>query len=81
MSALTSHSMLDETRSIFAKAKTRKAISAASFLATTRKDMEDLGWDQCDVIIVTGDAYVNTAFYSLDGWTHTPLARLPVSSN
>jgi uncharacterized radical SAM protein YgiQ len=51
--------MLDETRSIFAKAGARESISAASFLATTREEMEELGWDQCDVIIVTGDAYVD----------------------
>ena len=31
----------------------------APFLPTTRAEMEALGWDQCDVIIVTGDAYVD----------------------
>ena len=33
--------------------------SPAPFLPTTRKEMEALGWDSCDVIIVTGDAYVD----------------------
>jgi uncharacterized radical SAM protein YgiQ len=51
--------MLDETRSIFAKASPREQSRAARFLATTRKEMDELGWDQCDVIIVTGDAYVD----------------------
>src|SRR6201981_3555088 len=29
------------------------------FLAMSRAEMELLGWDSCDVIIVTGDAYVD----------------------
>ena len=29
------------------------------FLPTTREEMDQLGWDSCDVIIVTGDAYVD----------------------
>ncbi|KPA11630.1 protein containing Radical SAM [Candidatus Magnetomorum sp. HK-1] len=33
--------------------------SSAPFLPTTRKQMKQLGWDQCDIIIVTGDAYVD----------------------
>ncbi|CAA2106217.1 YgiQ family radical SAM protein [Variovorax paradoxus] len=31
----------------------------ARFLPTSRKEMEALGWDSCDVIVVTGDAYVD----------------------
>src|SRR5450631_2899675 len=31
----------------------------ATFLPTSRAEMDALGWDQCDVIIVTGDAYVD----------------------
>ncbi len=31
----------------------------AKFLPTTRKEMEALGWDSCDIIVVTGDAYVD----------------------
>jgi uncharacterized radical SAM protein YgiQ len=31
----------------------------APFLPTSRAEMELLGWDSCDVIIVTGDAYVD----------------------
>jgi len=31
----------------------------APFLPTTRAEMQALGWSQCDVVIVTGDAYVD----------------------
>ena len=31
----------------------------ATFLPTTREEMDTLGWDSCDIIIVTGDAYVD----------------------
>ncbi|MGO9036398.1 MAG: YgiQ family radical SAM protein [Steroidobacteraceae bacterium] len=33
--------------------------SRAPFLPTSRAEMEALGWRQCDIIIVTGDAYVD----------------------
>src|ERR1017187_5372271 len=35
------------------------AAAAAPFLPTSRAEMHALGWEQCDVIIVTGDAYVD----------------------
>ena len=31
----------------------------APFLPMSRAEMEQLGWDSCDIIIVTGDAYVD----------------------
>ena len=31
----------------------------APFLPMSRKEMEALGWDSCDVVLVTGDAYVD----------------------
>src|SRR5262245_16413431 len=31
----------------------------APFLPMTREETTALGWDQCDVIVVTGDAYVD----------------------
>lgn len=31
----------------------------APFLPMTRNEMDQLGWDSCDVILVTGDAYVD----------------------
>jgi uncharacterized radical SAM protein YgiQ len=32
---------------------------AAPFLPMSREEMTQLGWDSCDIIIVTGDAYVD----------------------
>ena len=40
-------------------AHARPAGPAAPFLPTTRAEMEALGWDACDVVLVTGDAYVD----------------------
>jgi uncharacterized radical SAM protein YgiQ len=34
-------------------------VTPATFLPTSRAEMAALGWDRCDVIIVTGDAYVD----------------------
>ncbi|MGV8805787.1 MAG: YgiQ family radical SAM protein [Polaromonas sp.] len=31
----------------------------AKFLPTSRAEMQALGWDSCDVVLVTGDAYVD----------------------
>ena len=31
----------------------------AAFLPMSRAEMEQLGWDSCDIILVTGDAYVD----------------------
>ena len=31
----------------------------AKFLPTSRAEMDALGWDSCDIILVTGDAYVD----------------------
>ena len=36
-----------------------EAFGIAPFLPTTREEMDALGWDSCDVIVVTGDAYVD----------------------
>jgi uncharacterized radical SAM protein YgiQ len=36
-----------------------KRFGTAPFLPMSRAEMERLGWDSCDVIIVTGDAYVD----------------------
>ena len=36
-----------------------ECFGVAPFLPTTRQEMDALGWDSCDVIIVTGDAYVD----------------------
>src|SRR5690606_41341644 len=31
----------------------------APFLPMSRAEMDELGWDSCDVVLVTGDAYVD----------------------
>lgn len=31
----------------------------APFLPMSRQEMDDLGWDSCDIIIISGDAYVD----------------------
>jgi uncharacterized radical SAM protein YgiQ len=36
-----------------------KRFGTAPFLPMSRQEMEALGWDSCDIIIVTGDAYVD----------------------
>jgi len=36
-----------------------ECFGTAEFLPTTRQEMDLLGWDSCDVILVTGDAYVD----------------------
>jgi len=32
------------------------------FLPTTREEMNALGWEQCDVILISGDAYIDSPF-------------------
>ena len=36
-----------------------ECFGVAPFLPVTRDEMDTLGWDSCDIIIVTGDAYVD----------------------
>ena len=36
-----------------------KRFGTAPFLPMSRAEMEQLGWDSCDIILVTGDAYVD----------------------
>ncbi|MDP2784922.1 MAG: YgiQ family radical SAM protein [Sulfurimicrobium sp.] len=36
-----------------------KRFGTAPFLPTSRAEMDVLGWDSCDIIIVTGDAYID----------------------
>ncbi len=45
---------------LFATVPKRSARAAvAPFLPMSRAEMDVLGWDQCDVILVTGDAYID----------------------
>lgn len=48
---------------LFARAPAR--VKAAPFLPTTRAELEALGWDACDVIVVTGDAYVDAPSFGM----------------
>ena len=36
-----------------------KRFGPAPFLPMSRREMDALGWDSCDIVIVTGDAYVD----------------------
>jgi len=36
-----------------------KRFGTAPFLPMSREEMDALGWDSCDVIVVTGDAYID----------------------
>ena len=36
-----------------------ECFGAAPFLPMSRAEMDTLGWDSCDIIVVTGDAYVD----------------------
>jgi uncharacterized radical SAM protein YgiQ len=36
-----------------------KRFGVAPFLPTSRAEMEELGWDSCDIVLVTGDAYID----------------------
>ena len=36
-----------------------KRAGAAPFLPISKKEMDILGWDACDIIIVSGDAYID----------------------
>ncbi len=36
-----------------------KRFGTATILPMSKEEMDDLGWDSCDIILVTGDAYVD----------------------
>ena len=44
------------------KSKKNQNFDESAFLPTTRIEMDTLGWDQCDVILVSGDAYIDSPF-------------------
>jgi len=48
-----------QDRNLFSYPKYRNEAKAAPFLPMSRKEMKQLGWESCDIIIVTGDAYVD----------------------
>lgn len=51
---------VNSTRTLFDYPKYwAECLLPAPFLPMSRKEMDQLGWDSCDVILVTGDAYVD----------------------
>ncbi|HEX7043164.1 MAG TPA: YgiQ family radical SAM protein [Burkholderiales bacterium] len=51
---------MDPARNLFSYRKYwARRFGTAPFLPMSRAEMEALGWDSCDVILVTGDAYVD----------------------
>ena len=51
---------MEPARNIFSYRKYwAHRFGAAPVLPMSRAEMEQLGWDECDVILITGDAYVD----------------------
>ncbi|QCP12384.1 YgiQ family radical SAM protein [Pseudoduganella umbonata] len=51
---------MNAPQNLFATVPKRSARApVAPFLPMSRAEMEKLGWDECDVILVTGDAYID----------------------
>jgi uncharacterized radical SAM protein YgiQ len=51
---------MQQPRPLFSRGKYWAArLGTAPFLPVSRAEMDALGWDACDVILVTGDAYVD----------------------
>ncbi|HTH39453.1 MAG TPA: YgiQ family radical SAM protein [Rhodocyclaceae bacterium] len=42
-----------------------KRFGTAPFLPMTRAEMDQLGWDSCDIILVTGDAYIDHPSFAM----------------
>jgi uncharacterized radical SAM protein YgiQ len=51
---------MNAPQNLFATVPKRSSRAAAApFLPMSRAEMDKLGWEQCDVILVTGDAYID----------------------
>jgi uncharacterized radical SAM protein YgiQ len=51
---------METARNLFSHRKYwAQRFGTAPFLPMTRAEMDELGWDSCDVILVTGDAYID----------------------
>src|SRR3990167_9887354 len=51
---------MEPARNIFSYRKYwAHRFGAAPVLPMSRAEMEQLGWDECDIILITGDAYVD----------------------
>ena len=44
---------------LFRHARYRPDLAIAPFLPTTRAEMDALGWDACDIVLISGDAYID----------------------
>jgi uncharacterized radical SAM protein YgiQ len=44
------------------KKNNQQQFQSDSFLPTTKEEMNALGWEQCDVILISGDAYIDSPF-------------------
>jgi hypothetical protein len=67
-------------KNLFSRPRFRPEVggdNAAPFLPMSRAEMDALGWDSCDVILVTGDAYIDhPVWHGLD-WPRTGTSGLP----
>lgn len=52
-------SLIQPDRDLFSAAILGCLFGPAPFLPMSREEMDQLGWDSCDIILVTGDAYVD----------------------
>jgi uncharacterized radical SAM protein YgiQ len=51
--------LIQPERTLFSWPRYRDDLTPAPFMPMSRAEMDKLGWDSCDIIIVTGDAYVD----------------------
>jgi uncharacterized radical SAM protein YgiQ len=58
-SPVESAPMQTEVRPLSAWPRHRPDLVPAPFLPMSRAEMDKLGWDACDIILVTGDAYID----------------------
>ena len=57
---------MNHPKNIFSYTQKRpRPQDAAPFLPMSRAEMDLLGWDQCDVILVTGDAYIDHPSFAM----------------
>ena len=60
MPVVTVSAMLAAPRQLFSyRPYWAHRFGVAPVLPTTRAEMDELGWDSCDIILVTGDAYID----------------------
>lgn len=57
---MSTTSLIQPDRELFSyKPYWAECFGTAPFLPMSRAEMDQLGWDSCDVIIISGDAYVD----------------------